>query len=115
MRQFPITLLLIATAALFAADKPELTEAEAQQVIQKFAAKEAEFALAREVYTYRQSVKVQELGSGGLPGAEAQGRQVLGTGCAGGQRLWRPQSGVCLSADGNLHGDRCRLACAAKN
>ena len=70
MRQFTITLLLLAPAALLAADKPELTEAEAQQVIQKFAAKEAEFALAREVYTYRQSVKIQELGSGGIPGGK---------------------------------------------
>ena len=70
MRQFTIALLLLAPTALLAADKPELTESEAQQVIQKFAAKEAEFALAREVYTYRQSVKIQELGSGGQPGGK---------------------------------------------
>ena len=30
-------------------------------IIQKFAAKEAEFAKARENYTYRQDVKIQEL------------------------------------------------------
>ena len=70
MRNFVFTLLMSAPMALLGADKPELTEAEAQQVIQKFAAKEAEFALAREVYTYRQSVKIQELGSGGQPGGK---------------------------------------------
>jgi len=36
-----------------------------EEVIQKFAAKEAEFRKARESYTYRQSVKVEELDSGG--------------------------------------------------
>ena len=70
MRQFLIILLMFTPAALLGADKPELTESEAQQVIQKFAAKEAEFALAREVYTYRQSVKIQELGNGGQPGGK---------------------------------------------
>jgi hypothetical protein len=60
-------LFLIAIAPLaFAADpKPDLTEAEAQQVIQKFAAKESEFALARELYTYRQTVKITEVDGGG--------------------------------------------------
>src|SRR5207249_8737993 len=38
-----------------------------EQIIQKFAAKEAEFAEARNNYTYRQSVKLQELDSGGNP------------------------------------------------
>ena len=36
-----------------------------QEVIQKFAAKEAEFAEARNNYTYRQTVKLQELDTGG--------------------------------------------------
>jgi hypothetical protein len=36
-------------------------------IIQKFAAKEAAFADARNNYTYRQSVKMQELDSGGNP------------------------------------------------
>jgi len=40
-----------------------------QEVIQKFAAKEAEFRKARESYTYRQSVKMEELdGSGNVTG-----------------------------------------------
>jgi hypothetical protein len=40
-----------------------------EEVIQKFAAKEAEFRKARESYTYRQSVKMEELdGSGNVQG-----------------------------------------------
>ncbi len=39
----------------------DLNETQIQEIIQKFAAKEAEFARARENYTYRQSVKVEEL------------------------------------------------------
>src|ERR1700679_1789207 len=39
------------------------------EIIQKFAAKEAEFRKARENYTYRQSVKMEELdGSGNVEG-----------------------------------------------
>jgi hypothetical protein len=37
------------------------------QIIQKFAAKETEFAQARNNYTYRQTVKMEELDSGGNP------------------------------------------------
>src|ERR1700757_3714111 len=36
-----------------------------EEIIQKFAAKEAEFRKARESYTYRQSVKMEELDSSG--------------------------------------------------
>jgi len=38
-----------------------------QEIIQKFAAKEAEFAQARNNYTYRQSVKLEELDPSGNP------------------------------------------------
>src|SRR5258708_4734875 len=38
-----------------------------QEIIQRFAAKEAEFAKAREAYTYRQTVKLTELDPGGNP------------------------------------------------
>ena len=38
------------------------------QIIQKFAAKETEFAEARNNYIYRQSVKLQELDPSGNPG-----------------------------------------------
>src|SRR5579872_3448027 len=46
-------------ASAFAADLPP------DQIIQKFAAKEAAFRKAREDYTYRQSVKVEELDPSG--------------------------------------------------
>ena len=39
----------------------------ADEIIRKFAAKETEFAQARNNYTYRQSVKLEELDSGGNP------------------------------------------------
>jgi hypothetical protein len=48
-----------AAAAAIAADLPP------NEVIQKFAAKEAEFRKARENYTYRQSVKMEELDPSG--------------------------------------------------
>jgi hypothetical protein len=50
------------TLPVWAADdlKPE-------EIIQKFAAKEAEFAEARNNYTYRQTVKLEELDPGGNP------------------------------------------------
>jgi hypothetical protein len=59
--------LLCGGGLLIAAD--DLSEAEIQDIIQRFAAKEAEFAEARENYTYRQTVKVHELD---------EGRQVAG-------------------------------------
>ena len=66
-----ITLAFWGTAALaLAADRPEPSEAEVQSVIQKFAAKEAEFARARENYTYRQTARVQELDPRGNPGGK---------------------------------------------
>ena len=52
--------LLLVCGAVWA-DGDDLDEAQAQQIIKQFAAKEAEFAQARENYTYRQSVKVEEL------------------------------------------------------
>lgn len=48
-----------AAAAAIAADLPP------SEIIQKFAAKEAEFRKARENYTYRQSVKMEELDPSG--------------------------------------------------
>ncbi len=52
-------LLCSAAASAIAADLAP------DQIIQKFAAKEAEFRKARENYTYRQSVKVEELDPSG--------------------------------------------------
>jgi hypothetical protein len=48
---------------IWAADDP----VNADEIIRKFAAKEAEFAEARNNYTYRQSLKMEELDSGGNP------------------------------------------------
>src|SRR5215471_21704517 len=42
-------------------------DAKPEDIIQKFAAKELEFAQARNNYTYRQSVKMEELDGGGSP------------------------------------------------
>jgi hypothetical protein len=44
------------------------TESEIQEIIKKFAGKEAEFAVARENYVYRQTVRVQEFTEDGTPG-----------------------------------------------
>jgi hypothetical protein len=45
----------------------ELTQTQIDDIIQKFAAKESEFAKARGNYTYRQSVKVETLDEAGNP------------------------------------------------
>jgi len=50
---------------VFAADTKDNVNPD--EIIQKFAAKELEFQQARNNYTYRQSVKLQELDSGGNP------------------------------------------------
>lgn len=63
-------LLSVACLSLRAEDAPKPPAAgdpDPQQIIQKFAAKEAEFARARENYTYRQSVTIQELDEAGNP------------------------------------------------
>ncbi len=53
----------IATAQSQPSEHPgkDLTEAQINDIIQRFAAKESAFAKARELYTYRQSVRIQEL------------------------------------------------------
>ena len=58
-------LTLIAAGALFAADKAEPNQAQIDDIIQKFAAHEAEFAKARENYIYRQTARVLELDEAG--------------------------------------------------
>jgi hypothetical protein len=50
-----------------AATSTQLSESQINDIITKFAAKESEFAKARENYTYRQSVKVQTLDESGQP------------------------------------------------
>ncbi len=53
---------------VFAADNADNKDnVDVQQIIQKFAAKETDFAQARNNYTYRQSVKLEELDASGNP------------------------------------------------
>ena len=61
-----VCLFLIAITAAFGqgfrkADAGDLTEDQIQEIIRKFSEKEAEFARARENYTYRQTARVLEL------------------------------------------------------
>jgi hypothetical protein len=67
MRIFGLMILGIAALApaAFAADAPEPSQAQIDEIIQKFAAKEAEFAKARENYTYHQTARIQELDTAG--------------------------------------------------
>jgi outer membrane lipoprotein-sorting protein len=60
-----ILLALTFVVSSIAADTGEPSPAEIDSIIAKFAAKEAEFAQARENYTYRQNVKIQETDPGG--------------------------------------------------
>lgn len=57
-----VAILLMAAATAFAQD---LSEAEVSDIIRRFAAKEAEFARARENYTYRQRYRIEELDMSG--------------------------------------------------
>jgi hypothetical protein len=57
--------LLIAAGFAFAADQPEPSQAQIDEIIKKFAAHEAEFSKARESYVYRQTARIQELDDSG--------------------------------------------------
>ncbi len=59
--------LALAPAGLAQSASDDPPQAQIDGIIAKFAAKEAEFARARENYTYRQTVRVQELDEGGSP------------------------------------------------
>jgi len=56
-----------------AANAAETKDLPPDEIIKRFAAKEAEFAKARENYTYRQSLKIQEL----TPGGAVQGQHEM--------------------------------------
>jgi hypothetical protein len=61
----------LVASAVFAADaKTQLTQAQIDDIVQKFASKESAFAKARENYTYRQSAKIQEMDDAGTPGGK---------------------------------------------
>src|ERR1051325_11754334 len=60
---------LTVSGAAVAADSQNLSEDRINEIIQKFAAKEAEFAQARENYTYRQTARIQSMDdAGGVTG-----------------------------------------------
>jgi hypothetical protein len=68
MRTFGLiamSLLLTGGGTLRAAEAKDLSEDRVNEIIQKFAAREAEFAQARENYTYRQTARVQTLDDAG--------------------------------------------------
>ncbi|HWZ32949.1 MAG TPA: hypothetical protein VNX18_16525 [Bryobacteraceae bacterium] len=69
MRVLALT-LLAAAAALAADTNPQLSQAQIDEIVQKFSAKESAFARARENYTYRQSAKIQEADDAGTPGGK---------------------------------------------
>jgi hypothetical protein len=81
----PLLFLLIAISCLpLAAQRgeSELNPAppsgmSVEQIIQQFAAKESEFAKARENYTWHQSVKVQELDGDTVTGTREQESDIL--------------------------------------
>jgi len=58
---------VVAAGLASAAPPPPPADANPDEIIRKFAAKEAEFRKARENYTYRQSVKMEELDADGNP------------------------------------------------
>src|SRR6516164_11492024 len=66
------TLVLAGGSLLLAGDSAapgatDLSEDQINDIIAKFAAREAEFAQARENYTYRQTARVQSLTEDGTP------------------------------------------------
>jgi hypothetical protein len=59
-------MILAASCGLaLAASSDDLSEARIQEIIQKFAEKETEFAKVRQLYTYRQTSKLQEYNDDG--------------------------------------------------
>ncbi|MDQ6704877.1 MAG: hypothetical protein M3Z85_02800 [Acidobacteriota bacterium] len=66
MYRFAFGLLLGALMA-FPSFADNTKEPDPNEIVKKFAAKEAQFQKARENYTYRQSVKIQELDADGNP------------------------------------------------
>jgi hypothetical protein len=68
MHRFVVSAVaLMGACCAFAASAPDPTPAQIEDIINKFAAKEAAFRRARGNYTYRQTARVQELDEGGSP------------------------------------------------
>jgi hypothetical protein len=72
--------LLFAAAVVSLPAEPNKAEPNPDEIIQKFAAKEAEFAKARGNYTYRQTVRIQELDeAGGVRGRHEMVSDIIFT------------------------------------
>jgi len=68
MRGLYCVVAAVACAAVsLAGDQPKLADDQVQQIVAKFAGKEAEFAQARDNYTYRQTARIQEVDEFGNP------------------------------------------------
>lgn len=67
MRNLLLLSLTIVSAGLATAADTSLSQPEIDEIIKKFAAKESEFARARENYTYRQTYRIMTLDAGGTP------------------------------------------------
>jgi hypothetical protein len=65
MRKFLLGVALAGSFGLFAADLKDPAPAQIDDIIAKFAAKEADFQKARSNYTYRQTAKILNLDEGG--------------------------------------------------
>src|ERR1700738_3033830 len=67
MRLFATSALFLTSVSspAFAASSTDPSQSQIDDIIAKFAAKEAEFAKARGNYTYRQTAKIQELDEAG--------------------------------------------------
>jgi hypothetical protein len=65
MRRFILGLAVAGSFGIFAADLPDPSQAQIEDIIQKFAAKEADFRRARGNYTYRQTARVLDLDDSG--------------------------------------------------
>ncbi len=57
--------VLLGAGSLTAQNKQDLSQSQIDEIVQKFAGKETQFAKAREAYTYRQTARIQELDDSG--------------------------------------------------
>lgn len=63
----PLAILTLLAGAAIAGNLPDPNQSQIDEIINKFAAKEAEFSRARGNYTYRQTARIQELDENGNP------------------------------------------------
>ncbi len=61
----PVCFVALGAGSAWAVDTGDLSEDRVNEIIQKFTAKESEFAKAREMYTYKQTARIQTLDDAG--------------------------------------------------